>query len=342
MTENNDEMSTRKLENEAIQNVYLDAVVYAANAGPEYNYLAFSIYTLFIPELIKSHIALVNAALMQNPGMGVAWNILDAVYSIALGIYQFLQATPTPIESKVKGSTNVLSGAQLITLTFLGLGAPGFAAAFGLGFLHSAWDTSKLIRLYRNKALRDREKEVEKGFLLNLNKNITKKLHDIDEAIKTITTDPANTQNNSKHQKCQLWLELLQAQSKAHESKIDDRLKILGMDDSARKTELKKEIKQSLYNTSLWTVAFAGMLLACIPGCQIPALVLIGIATAMYIYRHIGELKHFAVQFGQAIRNHESLPKFLGTLFYGSGENKKEDTREIVGQSALTKSNSTR
>lgn len=121
------------------------------NAIPENNY-CLSFYTIIFAQILKE---LRLMLLPQSPFIGPGWNYFDAVCGFLVGMAQLTNhTTHRPITEKVKGVSNILNSAQLVTLTainFTILGGPGFAAAFAVGFLMSFDETIRAKRRLEDK-----------------------------------------------------------------------------------------------------------------------------------------------------------------------------------------------
>lgn len=117
------------------------------NAVPENNYWATSFYTIILPQILKE---LRLMLLPQSPFVGPGWNYFDAFCGLLVAIYQLTNdLTHRIIMERIKGILNLLSSAQLVTLTALNftlLGGPGFAAAFAVGFVLSFDETIRAKR----------------------------------------------------------------------------------------------------------------------------------------------------------------------------------------------------
>ncbi len=297
--------------NAATHSAFATATRAMAISCPEYHYAAFSISTLLMPKLIKNQLEMLHLALLKSSSAGIIWNILDAFCSLVFGLHQCFQESHAPIELRVKGLTNVLSGTQMIALTFIGFGPAAFAAGFGLGLMHSVWDTYKYTRCYMDKTYRITETDLEKKFL---DQKIEKKESEL-ESLKSLIQIQTQKSLNRMEKDRLPWMDLLKVQESYLIEQLKKRRSLLMMDDLERKAELKRDIKQSLCETTIWAIAFSGMLLACLPGCQIPSLVLIAIASIIYILKHTEELKFLVIKVTEAIMTHRSLPMFLASFY---------------------------
>jgi hypothetical protein len=351
-----------------IQRTALDMVTHVADNLPEHNYWAFSFFTLILPALVSE----INNGIMQQvqPIVGPTWNYLDAACALITGISQITDdENHRVVATKAKGGINILAAGQIITLTainFTLLGGPGFAAAFGVGFLLSLdevvramrrkanfeyWlqdslseleKTSHLIlKLKTEKALfeekiRQYEEDKEKSsasaqWALNRKKARLEKLTEkqnelerditfrvaekrcialenhipnyastptcqvIDKKIKKPWKSNFMKEFTGKLQAINACQNLREFSAIARESSPNQQKELMRAADpelrEIRKRQITEKcdnhIKSAVKSNFLWGMGLAGMLLLCIPMCQPAGLILVGIASALYLADNI-------------------------------------------------------
>jgi hypothetical protein len=84
-----------------------------------------------------------------------------------------------------------------------------------------------------------------------------------------------------------------------------------------RKQEIEKKcnakIQHAVKDSFMWGIAFTGALLMCIPGCQLPGLIIMGVASAMYLAKNAEKIgsalkKGFSYFFGSAQNETNGAP----------------------------------
>jgi hypothetical protein len=332
-----------------------------ADKLPENNYWAFSLYTQIIPVILGE---VTSFVLPQTSAAGPVWNYLDAASSAITGVNQLLDDTShRPVATKIKGLVNMGTAGQLITLTALNftlLGGPGFAAAFGAGFLLSLDETARAIgRKYNfeywlNDSLTQLEKLAELKIKLKKEMDLLQQAEGVlaaswaykrkKERCEKLASDQAELERDilfrvaAKRFECieksassQSGMVIqyegnavidkqLKARSEAfqqtgfmqdlhtinnslelypndlHKQGLVSELKNACLPDMRKKREMEitkkcnDHVGSTVKDSLIWGVAFAGVLLACIPGCQLAALIVIGAASAMYLAKNSNKL----------------------------------------------------
>lgn len=300
---------------EYIMGEFLEQVAAASSTLPELNYWSFSLCQSVLYEIFH-----VIGPLPGQAGLG--WNMLDAFCQGVEGIQQIRSAviektTHRPAATAVKGGLNITSALQVAILSgisFATFGAPAFAAAFGVGFLLSLDDTVCAVRRYYDPTYHGEDNAAKDKKLEIAIQKLTREINELRSSSKRDNWVVRAVIRSKEGRLAALKEERLE---------IADEQKILAANgksdgvgsyvlqsklykDVARKTsngdsltsnnraELKKamyeklgwNILKAIKNNAHWGLAFAGMLLVCIPGFQPVGGFLIIAASALYFSKH--------------------------------------------------------
>ena len=273
-----------------------------ANSAPEFNYYAFTAATLVVPEFVKP----VHQFLGQGGAfLGPLWNYLDALCSGITGVSQLMDGeTHRPVTTKIKGTLNILSTAQLTALTVVNqaamlapglLGGPAFAAAFGTAFFISLDESLRCIRRLTEPDywLKDSEAKFAK---------LKTSIATLESEIAELGTQKLSSWGKYALSQKEDRLEKLKATRDELKEDIESCTSVYDVEKAVthrnQKPKLTKEVRQkclkelynALANSLCVGVAFAGMLILCIPGAQMAGLVVAVAASTLYLIKHATQL----------------------------------------------------
>lgn len=364
----------QSFENQEYAEAVGSKVLALADTLPENNYWAFSAYTTILPFILRELRCAVQ--IPQAELTGHIWNYLDGICSVIVGIGQITEnESHRPLATSIKGVVNVVSGGGLIGLTawnFALFGGPGFAAAFGVGFVLSLdetnrnrrrlfdedyWMTDTVAQIEKlNKLVKELENEIremevilekqrvaasfrkngedipgdETGVFSNwalqhkkerLEQYIKNKQEMEEDLIVRVEAMrsreyQADPNNFIKHEqfseKMRTMVSPLLKGTNVDLGHFESRLgHAVSRDDypvlvkkcntvahkkKQHKIKLKCEdaLLASATDSVVWGMAFAGMVLACIPGMQFPALCVITAASGLYIAKNADKIHSLA------------------------------------------------
>lgn len=312
-----------------IKDLLKEIVVTSAENGPEYNFCFFSFYLVILPEILDNimHLAV---SFPQKTVLNLTWGYLDTAFVAVLGAHQLLTKSHTPIENNAKGMTNIAASVQAVTLVSIGLGPIGYAAMLGLGFVHSLYDLGKRSRMLIDAEYRKKNIQEEYSFIKDKLEQIQKEIDGLQEQLSSLGNNISSKEQaaNAEHlKKMQWWVQEIFNIKKAKKERYSDRLNILAKATTDHNNQgyidnLLQERKECICNSVLWGLAFIGVLLACIPGMQIPALIVISIVVGLYICKHFDTLKSVVKTAGMvAVDSAHQLNAKLSDFFHNLHKN---------------------
>ena len=269
---------------------------WVSSAIPDNEFWALSIYTILLPAIFKE---IGHIILPEPQEIGIAWNYIDGSLCVIYGLYKLFNAhTHLTLVDKIKGLMNVGSGAQLLALTTISasvLGPIGFAAAAGAALVLSCIDWAHATRRSFDPEYWLSDSKAELNTLKDHIKNLTEQKTNLEK----YNDDVIGAMNES-------WrMYMLRWTLKKKEQRIESlEQRQIYLEKGIKHLETQKENNELLsftpemqeqclnerrkasFNTLIYSLVFVGMVLSCIPGMQIPALVFIAAATALFIWKY--------------------------------------------------------
>jgi hypothetical protein len=333
--------------------VLKNASLKIADALPENNYWAFSAYTMLLPLIFKEvlhQVTLPQWALsgpVWNYADGVSSGIVGTIQILDNETHR---QKATKVKG-VFNILNGIQLTVLTKISFAAFGGPAFAAAFGVGFLLSLDETARSVRRYcsleywfkdslaQYKKITDellpnlqdeidelKQKKRSNGDTLNtieqwaLNSKIKRidalqsKKNELEQAL---TNRYLNNPDNDSISKVISSFCDLQNPNTSEFIKNLESVQIKGNASSKTEAQFKKEMKAEITNclkdNVIWGLAFAGMLLICFPPTHLIGLVIVGVASGLYLAKNAHKL-------GQAAT---AIASSLGFFKPSEGKNKQ-------------------
>ncbi|MDP3705273.1 MAG: hypothetical protein Q8R24_05130 [Legionellaceae bacterium] len=302
---------------------------------PEVSFWIFSGYELIFPLIFEW---LKSLSIPQYIHIDNTWSIIDGISSLVIGATQLAdQRTHRSLMTKIKGVINIGSGTQLLVFTILAASHAipfAFAAAAAVDFilsldplLHSFrrlysfsyWLDDSLAQLAKIKD------EIEK---------LTEEKMDFDlwvseEKNKGASTESFKEQSDwiidQKQSRLERMIEeqhtichAIQARLQLRGNTVNDSiLEIIKQEplqsdnlseiEATIKNQLHDQLSRCAHETLIFCFALVGWTLFCIPGMQIPAAIIIGIAAVLYLSKHIKSLADFCQTPTKAMNEHNAV-----------------------------------
>lgn len=283
---------------------------------PDINFCGFSAYIFLLSSICKE----LGHNLPQDSFAADCWSYIDGGCSVIIGVGQIASPKHEPIANRARGSSNIISGGQLIWLTMIGLGPIGFAAGVGNVFVQSLYNTAKTFRRMYDVEFWYEDTQNELKYIQQEQRNIDA---EIAQLRKDLDPNSANRMTNwlikkKEYRKDDLIQKeaLLNSHIKSHDDSISN--------NTCFKPSLQKELAENLYDNLMFGSAFVGMVLMCIPGAQLAAILLVGISVSLFLYKH-------RPRYGKEFSDFQSLVDSKAEVSYKLNPDSKSDDQEGEG-----------
>ena len=256
---------------------------------PDINFCGFSAYIILLSSICKE----LGHSLPQSSLAGDCWSYVDGACSVIVGAQQIALPKHEPIANRLRGSSNIISGSQLVWLTAIGLGPIAFAAGVGNLFVQNLYKVAKTFRRMHDSEFWLEDTQNELAY-------IQQELRKIDEEIAQLRSevDPAGTNRitdwliKKKQDRSsdllakQLLLDSHIQSYNNFKANIDSSKSGLGAEQANYKKYMEEELAEGLYDCLMFGTAFVGMVLMCLPGTQLAAILLVSVAVSLFLYKH--------------------------------------------------------